>query len=196
MLVRYPEPLPVAWVARRAFEVGSWESLYATLTGGNRPGEIWFIHGEGPLEAQTASGRSSADFVAEYLSSRALDIELGVPAQTAQVQGWDGRTAVVEHDGTCYLVLRRTYYPGWFYQVNSGPERPVLKVNGGLQCVPLTGAGTSRVTFGYHPPGLRLAAAISLGSTATALIVLMVGFGRGPCRADFPGSSRLKKPPR
>jgi hypothetical protein len=195
MLVRYPEPLPVAWVALRAFEVSGWEPLYATLTMGDRPGEAWFIHGEGPPEAQGGSRRSSANFVAKYLTTRALDIELGVPAQAAQVQDWNNRTAIVEHDGTCYLVLRRTYYPGWFYQVNSGPERPVLKVNGGLR-VPLSGAGTSRVTFGYRPPGLRLAAAISLGSAATALVVLMVGFGRGPCRADFPRSSCLKKPPR
>jgi hypothetical protein len=93
-------------------------------------------------------------------------------------------------------LARRTYYPGWFYQINDGPERPVLKVNGGLQCVPLTGARTSRVTFGYHPPSLRLGAAVSLGSTAAALVVLIVGLVRGPRRANFPGSSCLNKPRR
>jgi len=184
-LVRYPESFPVAWMALRAFEVGSWESLFATLTTEDRAGEAWFIHGEGPPEVR--SRHSLEDFVAKNLTPRTLDIKLCAPAQTAQVKAWDDRTLVVEHDGTCYLVVRRTYYPGWFYQINGGPERPVLKVNGGLQCVPLTGAGTSRVTFGYRPPGQRVGAAISLGSTAAALVVLIVGLVRGPRRANSPG---------
>ncbi len=195
-LVRNPQSLPVAWVALRAFEVASWESLFATLTMGDHAGEAWFIHGEGPPEAEFRSRHSLEDFVAKNLPSRAFNIELGVPAQTAQVKAWDDRTVVVEHDGTCYLVVRRTYYPGWFYQINDGPERPVLKVNGGLQCVPLTGARTSRVTFGYRPPSLRLGAAVSLGSAAAALVVLIVGLVRGPRRAGFPGSSCLNKPRR
>ncbi len=99
---------------------------------------------------------------------------------------WDEQTWVVEHDGTCYLVVRRTYYPGWFYRINGGPERPVLKVNGGFQWEPLTGSGTSRVTFGYRPPGQRVGAAISLGSTAAALVVLIVGLAKGARRANFP----------
>jgi len=184
-LVRYPESFPVAWMALRAFEVGSWESLFATLTTEDRAGEAWFIHGEGPPEVR--SRHSLEDFVAKNLTPRTLDIKLCAPAQTAQVKAWDDRTLVVEHDGTCYLVVRRTYYPGWFYQINGGPERPVLKVNGGLQCVPLTGAGTSRITFGYRPPGQRVGAAISLGSTAAALVVLIVGLVRGPRRANSPG---------
>ena len=183
-------------MALRAFEVGGWEPLFTTLTLRDQPGEAWFIHGEGSPEAEFRSKHSLEDFVAKNLTPRALNIEFGVPAQAAQVKAWSNRTVVVEHDGTCYLVVRRTYYPGWFYQVNNGPERPVLKVNGGLQCVPLTGAGTSRVTFGYRPPALRLGAAVSLGSTAAALVVLIVGLVRGPRRANFPGRSCLNKPRR
>ena len=82
---------------------------------------------------------------------RLIDIKLGTSAQTAKVRSWNDRTAVVDHDGTCYLILRRTFYDGWFYQVNGGAERAVLKVNGGLQGVPLTGTGPSRVTFDYRP---------------------------------------------
>jgi len=186
-LVRYPEPFPVAWMALRAFEAGSWESLFATLTMEDRAGEAWFIQGDGPPEAEVRSRHSLEDFVAKNLTPRTLAIELGAPARTAQVKAWDDHTLDVEHDGTCYLVVRRTYYPGWFYQINGGPERPVLKVNGGLQCVPLTGAGTSRVTFGYRPSSQRVGAAISLGSTAAALVVLIVGMVRGPRRANSPG---------
>ena len=57
--------------------------------------------------------------------------------------------------GPCYLILRRTYYPGWFYRLDDGPEQPVLKVNGGLQGAALTGTGLSQVTFQYRPTGLR-----------------------------------------
>jgi len=186
-LVRYPESFPVAWIALRAFEVGNWESLFATLTAEDRVGEAWFIHGDGPPEAEVKSRRSLENSAAKDLMPRALTIELGTPAQTARVKARDALTLVVEHDGTCYLVVRRTYYPGWFYQINGGPERPVLKVNGGLQCVPLTGSGTSRVTFSYRPSRQRVGAAISLGSTAAALVVLIGGLVRGPRRASSPG---------
>ena len=50
--------------------------------------------------------------------------------------------------------------------------------------MPLTGAGTSRVTFSYRLPGQRVGAAISLGSTAAALVILIVGLVRGPRRAS------------
>ena len=63
------------------------------------------------------------------------DIMIGLPARTARVRSWDGRTAIVEHDGACYLTLRRAYYPGWSCRVNGGPEQPVFRINGGLQGV-------------------------------------------------------------
>jgi len=156
-----------------------WPIKFATLTREDRVGEAWFIHGEGPPEAEVRSRHLLEDFVAKNLTPRTLDIKLGAPAQTAQVKAWDDRTLVVENDGTCYLVVRRTYYPGWFYQINGGPERPILKVNGGLQCVPLTGAETNRVTFDYRLPGQCVGAAISLGSTAATLVVLIVGLVQG-----------------
>jgi len=185
-LVRYPDSLPVAWVALRAFEVGNWQSLFATLTMADRLGEAWFLHGEGPPEI--SSRHSLGDFVGKDLLPRHLAIELETPARTAQVKTWDDHTVVAEHDGACYLVVRRTHYPGWFYQINGGPERPVLKVNAGLQCVPLTGTGTSRVTFDYRPPRQRVGATVSLGSTAAALVVLIVGLSRRPRRANSAGT--------
>jgi uncharacterized membrane protein YfhO len=93
-------------------------------------------------------------------------------ATTARVRSWDGRTAVVEHDGSCVLVLRRTYYPGWSYRIDDGPEHPVLKVDGGLHGVPLAGSGTSRVDVRYRPTGLARAATVSMASLGAALLVL------------------------
>ena len=72
-LVRYPQPLPFAWVALRAFEVGSWEPLFTTLTQRDRSGEAWFIHGEGPPEADFRSRHSLEDFVAKNLPPRAFN---------------------------------------------------------------------------------------------------------------------------
>jgi hypothetical protein len=110
----------------------------------------------------------------------------------AAVRKWDGRTAIVDHDGTCYLIVRRTYYPGWFYRLDDGPEQPVLKVNGGLQGAALTGTGTSRVTFQYRPKGLRPALFLSAGSAAAALICLFAGMAGKRFRAGSrPAASKM-----
>jgi hypothetical protein len=152
-LVHYPDPFPPAWVAVRGREAMGWESLYAALARDDLADEAWFLPGEGPR----------------------VEIDDRARAHLAVVRQWDGRTAIVDHDGTCYLILRRTYYPGWFYRLDDGPEQPVLKVNGGLQAAALTGTGTSQVTFQFHPTGLRLALGLSAGSAAAALICLFAG---------------------
>ena len=78
-LVRYPKPPPSpGWPC--AFEVGSWESLFATLNLGDHPGEAWFIHGEGPPEIR--SRHSLEDFLTKNLTQKAIDIEIGTPAET------------------------------------------------------------------------------------------------------------------
>ena len=41
----------------------------------------------------------------------------------------------MEHDGTCDLVINRTYYPGWYASVNEDPERPVTRAEIGVQAV-------------------------------------------------------------
>ena len=94
-------------------------------------------------------------------------------AEVAKVESWDGHTAIVAHDGSCILILRRTYYPGWTYQINDGIEQPMLPVNGGLQGVQLTGFGTSRVSVRYRPTGLVWAVTISLAATAASALVLI-----------------------
>jgi len=131
-LVRNPDVLPPAWVARRIREAADWPGLYTGLTRGDVSDDAWFLSEDHPSPLPDPT------------------------AQVAHVQSWDGQTAVVEHDGSCILVLRRTHYPGWVYQVDGGHEQPVLKVNDGLQGVRLLGSGTSRVLVRYRPTGLDL----------------------------------------
>jgi hypothetical protein len=147
-LVRDPTAFPAARVARQIHEAAGWGELYTTLSSSDRPDEAWFLAEDG--------------------APRLPD----PPATSARVQSWDGRNAVVEHDGSCVLILRRTYYPGWSYRIDGSPERPVLKVDGGLQGVPLTGTGSHRVEVEYRPMGLKQAAMISLAALAAAVLVL------------------------
>jgi hypothetical protein len=150
-LVRDPGAFPAAWVARRVREAPHWGGLYSELTRADRPDEAWFL----------SEDRTSMSPLTEPT------------ARVARVQSWDRRTAIVEHDGSCILILRRTHYPGWTYRVDGGAAHPVLKVNGGLQGVPLNGTGTSRVELHYRPTGLGQAAALTLTALAAAVIVVI-----------------------
>ena len=173
-IVRDPRALPAAWAALRAREVDDWPSLFAVLSRDDRPGEAWFIRGDhSPQAAPAPAGPPSTGLAQADIPTR--DIDLGGPARAANVRSWDGRTAVVDHDGACCLVLRRTFYDGWSCRVNGGAERPVFKVNGGLQGILLTGTGPSEVTLDYRPTGLRAAGGISLASAAAALCVVLLG---------------------
>ncbi len=154
-LVRDPGAFPVARVARQVREADGWGRLYSMLSNGDRPDEAWFLAEDGAPRLP------------------------GPPATSASVRGWDGRTAIVEHDGSCVLILRRTYYPGWSYRIDGGPERPVLKVDGGLHGVPLDGSGTRRVEFAYRPTGLARAARISIAALVLAMLVLGAAAVRG-----------------
>ncbi len=147
-LVRDPGAFPPAWVARRVREAKGWGELYAELSVADAPDDAWFLAEDG----------------APRLSDP--------PATTARVRSWDGRAAFVEHDGSCILILRRTYYPGWSYRIDGGPEHPVLKVDGGLHGIPLTGSRTSHVEVTYRPTGLARAGMISLAALGAALLVL------------------------
>lgn len=97
---------------------------------------------------------------------------LGQPARLVE---WDGARGVVEHEGPCLLVLNRTYYPGWTYRVNDGPERPVARVDGGLQGLWIDGRGTSRVAVRYQPTRFGLWRGLSIGGLIAALGLIGVG---------------------
>ncbi len=147
-LVRNRDVFPPVWVARRVREAANWGRLYSELSRVDAPDEAWFLAEDHPPSLPAPS------------------------ASVAGVQSWDGQTAIVEHDGSCILIMRRTYYPGWICRVNDGPDHPVIKVNGGLQGIPLLGSGTSRVVMRYRPNGLPQAARVSLAALALAALVL------------------------
>jgi len=168
-LVHVPNPFPPAWVARQVREAPSWSLLFISLSLNDAPDEAWFLPEDRPLPF------------------------LDPIAQVASVQSWDGRTAIVEHDGSCILILRRIHYPGWVYRVNDGPEQPVLKVNGGLQGVRLVGAETSRIVLRYQPTGLVRATLVSLAALTAAVLVLGVARLRG--FDGSPWSRYVERPP-
>ena len=153
-LVRHHDVFPEAWVTGRTHEAKGWGELYSTLSLRDERDVAWFIAGDAPSQLP------------------------GPAAESPRVESWDGQTAIVEHDGSCVLIVRRTHYPGWSYRLNSGPEQPVLKVDGGLQGAAVPGSGKSRVVFSYHPTGLLSAARISLSAVAAASLVLFAAAGR------------------
>jgi hypothetical protein len=128
--------------------VADWFELYPRLSQTDSRDEVCFLADEHPPEDSSPRARS------------------------ARLVRWDGHSGEVEHDGTCDLVLRRTYYPGWLARVNNGPEHPVYKADGGLQAVHLTGAGVSRVSVRYRPTKLAPATILALASTALALALI------------------------
>ena len=129
---------PPAWIAHDIHEAKDWKQAFYYLSLGDRQNQAWFEPGDTP-----------PDFPQ-------LDNWLG----TRKELGWHrgGRRA----RRPMYLdPAGELYYPGWSYQLDDGSKRPVLKVNCGLQGVPLLGAGTQRITVQYSPTGLLRAAIIS-----------------------------------
>ena len=116
-----------------------------------------------------------------YRSSDQPSASAGPIATIAKVVSWDGRLAIVEHDGACDLVINRTYFPGWFASVNEGSERPVARAEIGVQAVRLEGRGPSRVTFAFRPARLRAVTTIALAAAAgisVGLALELIRFGR------------------
>jgi hypothetical protein len=151
-VVRYDAPLPAAHVALRTVNVPTAVMLLAGLTQTTSTDIAWFLPGEDSPES-------------------------GEPvATTARIARWDDSGGDVEHDGVCYVVIHRTHAPGWTARINDGPDAPVLRVNGGLQAVRLSGSGRSRIALRYRPPRLALASMISL--TALTITLLVLGLTR------------------
>jgi hypothetical protein len=103
----------------------------------------------------------------------------GPPARSAQLLRWDGRSGEVEHDGSCVLVLTRTYFPGWTYRLDGGDSQAVYSVEGGLQGIPIAGQGRTRVVVEYRPTGIVVAGVVSLTALLGALVALAVSGVRG-----------------
>jgi hypothetical protein len=154
-VVKVPGAFPPALIAREIHKAKNWKAIFLRLSKYDVPDEAWFEPGDEPQ---------------------------GFPESTmgsGEVKSWDGEVAIVEHDGPCILILRRTYYPGWFFELDEAPPQLVLKVNYGFQAVPLLGSGTRRIVFHYRPTGLWRAATVSLVAIVAALVVVVVAALRG-----------------
>jgi hypothetical protein len=164
-VVHYPGAFPPVRVATRALVAVDETDLTNQIDASDDPREVWFLRDDLPRE------------------------DGGPRARSVQVVWWDGTEGEVEHDGTCELVLARTCYPGWLARVDHGPERPVLRVDGGLQAVRLLGTGRSKVTVRYQPNGVFLTGTISVLGLCTALAAVVVEGLRSiaPGRAQPPG---------
>ncbi len=151
-IVRLDEPFPQAYVAARAEMSPDRRLLMDRLSFFDDLDRAWFL----------AEDRIPAH----------------PPARLARLVSWDGSSATVEHDGSCDLIVSRTFDTGWLARIDGAPEQPVIRVNGGLQAVRLEGKGTQRVTLRYRPPRIALWATISLVSAAILLAVAIVCLGR------------------
>ncbi|HWE39437.1 MAG TPA: hypothetical protein VG406_22995 [Isosphaeraceae bacterium] len=159
-IVRLAPPFPRARAATTLRVADDWPSLYSALASRDDPSEAWFLAADRPPT-------------------------LTVPrAQRARVTSFDGRSARVDHDGSCILVIRRTFDPGWLARVNSGAEHPVLPADGGLQAIPLAGPGPTLVTLRYRPRLLRPALLTSALATSLALLVLTSSARRRPPKGE------------
>jgi len=146
-IVELDEPFPQARVALRAGTFADRNSLIERLSRSDDLDSAWFL------------------------------AECAVPAReearAARLVTWDGSTATVDHDGTCDLVIARSFDPGWLARTGNGPEQPVLPVDGGFQAVRIEGSGQDRVTLRYHPPRIMLFSTISLVAAALVMGTLL-----------------------
>ncbi|MGO9596842.1 MAG: hypothetical protein ACLP7Q_02345, partial [Isosphaeraceae bacterium] len=147
-LERYPGAFPPVRVLLRARVVADWPALFESLTKEDHRDEATYMKAGAPPQGQ------------------------GPRASQAHLVSWNGTEAVVEHDGTCDVVFRRGWYPGWFFRTNKGPEQPVYQADGGLQAVRLYGSGPSKIQFRYRSPWWLISAPISLAASVGAIIVL------------------------
>jgi hypothetical protein len=149
-IIKLAAPFPSAHVARQLEGAGSFTEMTRRL-----------------------SHRDSFD-VALTLDAKAIAPEpWPSTVNPPRLLSWDGRQAIVRHDGPCVLVVARTFYPGWTYSVNRSPARSVLNVDAGLQGVVLPGRGMSRVRFRFAPTRFRVYASCSLAATFVALAMTL-----------------------
>ncbi len=150
-LVRYKKVTPQVRAATRARYAPDEASLVAGISYDDDPTVVWYQEGDRPSNEQAPR------------------------ATVARVVEWNGREAIVEHDGPCDLVVNRTYYPGWYASIDGGPERPVDRAEFGVQVLHLPGSGTHRARFTFRPTNLRTASGIS--AAALVLVIGVLAFG-------------------
>ena len=70
------------------------------------------------------------------------------------------------------LVITRAFDRDWRARVGEGPRDAVLRADGGLQAVRLSGNGQTRVSFRYEPRFLRESAVVSVIAALAAFGVV------------------------
>jgi hypothetical protein len=155
-IVRIDDPFPEARVAARARTAPDRAALLERLSRSDELDIAWFL---------------AEDRVPDRPG-----------AHRARLASWDGTIATVEHDGSCDLVIARTYDPGWLARVDDGLEWPVLPVDGGFQAVRLDGDGIHRVRLRYRVPRFALWSTISIGAAGLAIAVAATICGRNYLR--------------
>lgn len=179
-LVRYDAPAPPARVVTAAREVVAWGPLYARLSRADLDADTaWFLSDDVPAGVRRT--RPSGLTLRPDQDS-ALDL-----GPTATAASYDPQTGTVTHDGSCLLILRRTWYPGWSARINGRPDEvPLTPVNGGLQALVLRGSGPSRIELIYRPTARALWAAVSILAGLGALATIGLGLVDAR-RAPAPG---------
>jgi hypothetical protein len=147
-LERYSGVFPAVRVLLRARVVDGWPALFVSLSKEDHADEATYLRGGDPPEGSSPR------------------------ATRANLVSWNGVEAVIEHDGTCDVVFRRAYYPGWQFRVNDGFEQPVFPADGGLQALRLYGVGPSRIRLRYRSAWWLVLAPVSLAATLAALYVI------------------------
>jgi hypothetical protein len=152
-IFRLPDPFPAARVALRAWVASDLPSLLQHLSQSDAVDEACFLREDCPRDDPSPR------------------------ASSARLLSWDGTSGTIEHDGTCDLILIRTFDPGWLARVGAGPERPVFRIDAGLQAIHLVGSGVTRVSLRYEPSELRPAAALSLSALSMIAVSLLASIG-------------------
>lgn len=163
-LERYARTVPEARAAVEVREVSNWARMVSATEDTLNPSIVWLLQSD---RTQTSPEPR---------------------ARLARVIGWDGLSGEVERDGTCDLVLRRAYYPGWTAQLDGSQAARIVSADGGLQSIRLPGSGTTRISVSYRPTRLWPAVGVSLLAVTASVVVLTASFAG--LRAALPHPSR------
>jgi hypothetical protein len=112
------------------------------------------------------------------------------PARQARVVAWDGYAGVLEHDGSCDVVLTRVYDEGWRARVGDEPETPVVRVDAGLQAIHIEGSGKTRVSVRYEPRALRWSGTVSTLALTAAFGTILAQLAGSRVNSNGPRARR------
>jgi hypothetical protein len=85
----------------------------------------------------------------------------------------------VHTDGSGFLVINDSYYPGWSATVNGKPT-PIYVANGWVRAIPIEAKGNHTVRLTYNPPLFTEGIFINVASLIIFIIVIFAPFLTGP----------------